>query len=130
MGVKFIKPEELGIELSKIIEEYTEEVSIAIEEEIDKTAKELKEEIQATSPKKTGKYSKGFAIKKEGSRGTASRIIYNKSKPGLVHLLELGHAKRGGKGRVAARPHLRPAYDKIVPKMEKEIENIIKRGGK
>lgn len=134
MGTRFIQPGELGVELSKIIEEYTEEVSAAIEEEIDKTANDLKEEIQATAPKRKGKhggkYSKGFAIKKENGGGSTSRIIYNKSKPGLVHLLELGHAKRGGKGRVEARPHLRPAYDKIVPKMEREIEDIIKRGGK
>jgi len=45
-----------------------------------------------------------------------------------VHLLEFGHAKKNG-GRVAARPHLRPAYDRHVPEMEKRIKKIIKNGG-
>lgn len=128
--VKFIKPDELGIELSKIISEYTEEVRAAIDEEVDTTAKKVLDEIKATSPKKTGKYRKGFKIKKNDAKGSTGRIIYNKDRPGLVHLLELGHAKKGGKGRVSAQPHLRPAYDKYVPRMEKNIENIIMKGGK
>lgn len=124
-----IKLEELGTELSKIVEEYTEEVSKAIEKEVDSTAKKMRSEVKTTAPKKTGKYAEGFSVKKDDSLGVTSRIIYNRTKPGLVHLLELGHSMRGG-GRVSARPHLRPTYDKLVPQMEKNIENIIKKGGK
>ena len=124
-----ISPENLAIELTKLLEEYTEEVSIAIEEEIDKTAKLVLDEVKRTAPKKTGDYRKGFKIKKEDYKGQVTRIIYQSKKPGLAHLLELGHAKRGG-GRVSERPHMRPAYDKYVPSMEKNIENIIKKGGK
>mgnify|MGYP001260787694 CR=1 FL=1 len=129
MGRKFIKPEEMGVEISKLIGEYTKEVSESIEKEIDSTAKDMLREIRATAPKKTGKYAKGFAIKKDNLGGNATRIIYNKRKPGLVHLLELGHSKVGG-GRVSARPHLRPAYDKFEPQMTKNIERIIRNGGK
>lgn len=129
MGRKFIKAEEMGVEISNLISDYTKEVGEAIEKEVDSTAKEMLKEIKATAPKKTGKYAKGFKIKKENIGGSTTRIIYNKDKPGLVHLLELGHGKRGG-GRVSARPHLRPAYDKYAPKMEREIERIIRNGGK
>lgn len=129
MGRKFIKAEEMGVEISNLISDYTKEVGEAIKKEIDSTAKEILKEIKATAPKKTGKYIKGFKIKKENIGGSAARVIYNKDKPGLVHLLELGHGKRGG-GRVSARPHLRPAYDKYAPAMEREIERIIKNGGK
>lgn len=130
MGVRFIQPEELGAVISEIIKEYTEEVSQAIEEEIDDTAKKVKDEIILTSPKLTWKYAKGWKVKKDNGKGYATRIIHNKDKPGLAHLLELGHAKRGGKGRVEGIPHIRPAYDKYVPDMEKRIEDIIRRGGK
>lgn len=130
MGKVFVKPEELGLEIANIISEYTEEVAKGIDKEIGDTAKKVKDEIQKSGAWKdrTGKYRKGFAIKKEDRKGETVRIIYNKNKPGLVHLLELGHAKRGG-GRVAARPHMQPAYDKHVPQMERNIENIIKNGG-
>lgn len=134
MSTKFISAEELGIELEKIVSEYTEDVQEAIEEEIDKTAelmlKDIKTSTAWTDRTKGAKgYRKGFRIKKGGKFGYATRTIYNKNKPGLVHLLELGHAKKGG-GRVSERPHLRPAYDKYAPQMEKNIEKIIKRGGK
>lgn len=130
MGKTFINPGELGLEIANAIADYTEDVVVAIEEEIDDTAEKVKEEIQSSAAWKdiSGKYRKGWAIKKEKRNGETVRIIYNKDKPGLVHLLELGHAKRGG-GRVAARPHLQPAYDKHVPQMEKNIENIIRKGG-
>lgn len=130
MGKTFINPEELGLEIANAIADYTEDVVVAIEEEIDDTAEKVKEEIQSSAAWKdiSGKYRKGWAIKKENRKGETVRIIYNKNKPGLVHLLEFGHAKRGG-GRVAARPHLQPAYDKYVPQMEKNIESIIKKGG-
>ena len=130
MGVRFISPDELGVVISEIIKEYTEEVSQAIEEEIDDTAKKVKDEIVLTSPKLTGKYAKGWKVKKDNGKGYATRIIHNKDKPGLAHLLEMGHAKRGGKGRVEGKPHIRPAYDKYIPGMEKRIEDIIRRGGK
>lgn len=130
MGKTFINPEELGLEIANAIADYTEDVVVAIEEEIDDTAEKVKDEIQSSAAWKdrTGEYRKGWAIKKENRKGETVRIIYNKNKPSLVHLLEFGHAKRGG-GRVAARPHLQPAYDKYVPQMEKNIESIIKKGG-
>jgi len=129
VGVKFIKPEELGIELSKIVSEYTGDVSEAIEKEIDSTAKLVLKEVKATAPRDRPEYYEGFRIKKEDSLGSVARIVHNKTHPGLVHLLEKGHVLRGG-GRVSAIPHLVPAYDKFAPQMEKNIENIIKKGGK
>jgi mRNA-degrading endonuclease RelE of RelBE toxin-antitoxin system len=127
---KTIAPEDLGIEIAKVISEYTEEVAEAVEKEVDETAKNIKEEIQKSSAWKdrTGEYRKGWTIKKENRKGETVRIIYNKDKPGLIHLLEFGHVKRGG-GRVAGRPHVQPAYEKYVPQMEQNIEDIIKKGG-
>lgn len=124
-----ISPDNLTVELSKLLQDYTQDVTEAIEEEIDKTAKLVLDEVKRTAPKKTGDYKKGFKIKKEDYKGQVTRIIYQSKKPGLAHLLELGHANRDG-GRTSERPHMRPAYDKYVPSMEKNIENIIKKGGK
>lgn len=125
-----ISIDNIGIEIAEVISQYTEEVSHAIEEEIDNTANKIKDDIVANAPKNKGEYAKGFKVKKEKKGSEVSRIIHNDKKPGLVHLLELGHATNGGTGRVKGKPHLQPSYDRHIPQMEKNIENIIKNGGK
>lgn len=121
--------DQIADEVANIISNYTEDVVKGIEKEVDDSAKKLKDMIVKSAPKDRGKYAKGFKIKKENKKGVASRIIYNSTHPGLVHLNELGHAKRGGKGRVAGKPHIRPSYDSVEPKFLKNIESIIKNGG-
>lgn len=121
--------DQIGIEVANIISEYTESVKDGIQKEINESAENLKNAISDSAPKDRPKYAKGFKIKKEDKKGYSSRIIYNAELPGLAHLKELGHVKRGGKGRVAAQPHIRPSYDSIEPKFLKHIENIIKNGG-
>lgn len=113
------------IELTKALEEYTTEVAEGIKEASKEVADEAVQELRATSPKNTGKYAKGWTKKKEGD----GYIVYNNTKPGLAHLLEFGHAKRGGKGRVSGRPHIAPAEDRAIKSFESRIENIIRSGG-
>lgn len=123
-----VKIDNLAGEIVMAIKEYTEDVSAAIERELDETSQAVLEDIKEASPRKSGDYKKGWRRKKEGTGGSIKYTIHNKDKPGLVHLLEFGHAKVGG-GRVEGRPHVRPAYDKHVPAMEDRIERIIRNGG-
>lgn len=122
-----ITVDNLAAEITMAVKEYTDDVSRAIEKELDTTSRKLVRTIKETTAfkDKTGKYRKGWIRKKDRD----GYIIHNKNKPWLAHLLEFGHAKRGGKGRVSARPHIRPAYDKLAPEMEKRIEQIVKSGG-
>ena len=53
--------------------------------------------------------------------------ISSKTKSRLVHLIELGFKHRSGR-HVAAKPFLRPAYDKFTPEMLEEIKKIISGG--
>lgn len=121
-------PDGLAAEISKALADYTKEVTEAIEKETEKSGKELLEEVRKNAPVRTGKYKKGFRIKKENKKGEVNRIVYNAAKPGLVHLLELGHAKRGG-GRVAGIPHMAPALEKVETQYLKNIQKIIEKGG-
>lgn len=118
----------LAAEITLAVKEYTEDVSAAIEREADQTSQRLAKEIRARSPRRTGEYAKGWARKKQGRDGEIRYIIYNRRKPRLAHLLEFGHAKRGG-GRVAERPHIRPPADKEIEAFQNRVRTIIRNGG-
>jgi len=114
--------------IGQAVKEYTEDVSAAIDKEIDTTANKVLKDVRASAPG-TGNYAKGFTKTNQSDFTGKRYAIWNKKRYRIVHLLEFGHAKRGGVGRVDARPHLRPAYDSHVEQMENNIESIIKNGG-
>ena len=82
----------------------------ALEETKTDLAKGAVKQLKETSPKRTGKYAAGWTRKKKGKT-----IIVHNRRYQLTHLLEKGHAKRGG-GRVAARVHIAP--------VEKEVQSL------
>jgi len=118
----------LAAEITLAVKEYTEDVSAAIEREVDESSNRLVKEIRARSPRRTGEYAKGWARKKMGGDGEIRYVVYNRKKPWLAHLLEFGHAKRGG-GRVAERPHIRPPADKEIEAFQNRVRAIIRNGG-
>lgn len=120
-----IKVDDLAGEIVLAVRTYTEEVGAAIEEAVKETAQALAADLRETSPKDTGEYAKGWTARKEGP---GRYVAYNKKKPQLTHLLEHGHAKRGG-GRVEGRPHIKPAVDRHIPQFEKKVHTIVERGG-
>ena len=127
-GVRTIKGSDLARAIADSLKEYTEEVSQAIREEVDDTANDIKTGIVAGAPVKSGKYKKGWKITKRDNKGVTSRIIHNAKVPGLPHLLEHGHAKRGG-GRVAGHPHIAPAAEPRLKQMVENIKRILENGG-
>lgn len=80
-----------------------------------------KKEISANAPKKTGAYAKSWAVKRtRETSDSLSVTVYSRNRYWLAHLLEFGHAKRGG-GRVAGRAHIAPAEANAAEKLEREI---------
>lgn len=94
---------------------------------IDEVSKETVKKLKSGSPKgKTGKYAKGWTRKVETGRLTVGATVYGKSGTyQLAHLLEHGHAKRGG-GRTGSVVHIEPveqwaieeAYERIMQRLE------------
>ena len=121
---KKITVDRLSDEIMDALEEYKEMTDEGGQTAVDTVSKETKKIVQAGSPVQTGGYQQGWAVKKTSAKaGQVSITVYNRKKPGLTHLLEKGHAKRGG-GRVAGQPHIAPAEQYAVS----ELENKIKRG--
>jgi Bacteriophage HK97-gp10, putative tail-component len=107
-------------ELLRQLNLYGNVLNEQIEVESEKAAKDLVKALKQESPELTGDYAKSWRIK----RGRNKFIVHNKDHYQLTHLLEFGHAKRGG-GRVAAQVHIRPAEEKAVGNFLESIERVI-----
>lgn len=117
---------QLAAAVGEILDAYGDQALRAIEEAAPKVGREARKELEAASPRgNTGKpYAQGWTVKTEHGRLGIRVIVHNKSKPGLTHLLEFGHALRNG-GRSRAFPHIAPvnqaAQEKFVELVEKGL---------
>lgn len=85
----------------------------------------VKKDIQSGAPRDTGAYAKSWAIKKvKETSQSIGLVVHSKNRYQLAHLLEFGHAKRGG-GRVSARPHIASAEAKLDETFVREIERAL-----
>ena len=100
----------------------TEDVKTAVRE----AGKTIKKEIERSAPKETGQYSKSWAVKNTRETATSLEVtVHSRTKYQMAHLLEFGHAKRGG-GRVPGKVHIAPAEAKGIEQFEKDIEKVLK----
>lgn len=112
-----------------IMEELTKYSDLAADElksAVKSTAQSVRKDIHATAPSRTGKYKKSWSVKtmKETSE-SIDLVVHSRNRYQLAHLLEHGHAKRGG-GRTQARPHIAPAEQAGNEKLVKTIEQKLK----
>jgi hypothetical protein len=107
--------------ISRELQLYLQEVNNNLEVAKEETAKKLVQDLKLISPKKKGDYKKGWRIK----RARGKFIIHNKTEYHLTHLLEHGHAKRGG-GRVQAQIHIAPAEDRALANYVEAVERQLR----
>jgi hypothetical protein len=122
-----IKPEQLSDAIMEGLEEYKNLSTDAMKEAVEKTAKNVKKEIQGKAPVRTGKYKKSWKVTKTDENAEKLVMTVHAGRYQLTHLLEHGHAKRGG-GRVAAIPHIAPAEADGVKELEDEITDALEKG--
>ena len=124
-----IKIDQLTAEIAKGLAEYSQDIVEKVNISSEKIGKEAVKQLRQTSPKKTGKYAKSWAMATEKEFGQPHKRIIHARAPHyrLTHLLEHGHAKRGG-GRVEGKPHIRPAEEMVIREFMAEVEEAIKRG--
>lgn len=103
------------------LQEYADVASADVKTAVRKAGKSVKADIAANAPKRTGAYSKSWTVKTQKETANSLEVVvHSKNCYQLAHLLEHGHAKRGG-GRVAGKPHIAPAEEKAIKELEEEI---------
>lgn len=117
-----VKIDALSKTIMNELTRYRKTTSDEVKEVVKEVADDVKKEIQSFAPKDSGKYAKSWTIKKTSQSATGlSLTVHSKNKYQLTHLLEFGHAKRGG-GRVTARPHIALAEEKGIKMLEEKIK--------
>ena len=108
--------DKLDTAIKDILDKYGEDVQDDLDEVTKEVTKKgalaVRQSARDAGLVKTGRYAKGWTSKTEKDRLGVHGTIYNKTKPGLAHLLENGHAKRGG-GFVEGKVHIKPVDDRI-----------------
>ena len=84
--------------------------------------------VNRSSSYGTGAYAKSWSVKNTKQNSHAFEVtVYSRNRYQLAHLLEFGHAKRGG-GRVSGRSHIAPAEQKGIEELEQNIIRSLRHG--
>ena len=119
--------DEMDSAIMEELEKYAELASDDLKAAVKETAASVRKDIQAGAPVDTGKYKKSWSVKNvhEDSE-SIDLVVHSRNRYQIAHLLEHGHAKRGG-GRVAAKPHIAAAEqrgnEKLVTTIEQKSRN-------
>lgn len=115
--------DKLQKDIQKILEEYGDDVKNKTEDAVKAVTKKGVKAMKSASGIFRGtKYASGWTSQIETNRYSTQGVIYNQKVPGLPHLLENGHANRGG-GRTAGRVHIAPVEEELVKTFEKDLTN-------
>ena len=98
-----------------------------IAKESDEIAKSGAAELRQTSPRAVHNdrhYAAGWTKRRVGDKD----IIYNKTKPGLAHLLEKPHQLVGG-GLSTPKVHIKPVEERVIEEFWEAVQKAVKEGG-
>lgn len=123
-----VNVENLSDAIMQELNDYAETTADNMKASVRKAARTVRAEIQEGAPAKTGAYRKSWSTKSTAETANKLEVtVYSRNRYQIAHLLEHGHAKRGG-GRVAARPHIAPAEQSGIQQLEREIERCLRNG--
>lgn len=121
-----IKAADLTTAVMAELENYSDEIAEQVDTEVTEVSKLAAEKLKETSPKNQGDYAKGWGVTVTNSKhGNKCVVVHNKKHYRLTHILEKGHANRGGKGRTQAQPHIAPVEDWAADELLKRIAEDI-----
>ena len=121
-----IKIDELADTIVKGMTAYADVATDEVKKAVKKAGASVRKDISANAPKNTGAYSKSWTVKTTKETPNSLELtVHSKNRYQLAHLLEKGHALRGG-GRTPAQPHIAPAEEKAIKELEEEIGRSLK----
>ncbi len=123
---KNIRIDDFSNVLEQALSEYGDTAVLNVKQAVTKAGEAVKEQIRSDAPKDTGRYAKSWAVKTTKETATSKNVVVHSAKQyRLTHLLEFGHAKRGG-GRTKAQPHIAPAEQAGFGVLLSEVEKGVK----
>ncbi len=123
-----IRIDQLADAVMSNLTKYSDLAADEMKQAVKRAGVTVRKEIQASAPKNTGAYAKSWTVKNVRESSNALEIVvHSKNRYQLAHLLEFGHAKRGG-GRVPGKAHIAPAEEKGIRQLEEDIERGLRHG--
>ncbi|WP_418968450.1 HK97 gp10 family phage protein [Alloscardovia omnicolens] len=123
-----VKIDEMASAINQELMDYNKLCEQDMKRAVTKAGQTVRKEIAAGAPTHTGAYKKSWSVKKVLESAHKLQVtVHSKNRYQLAHLLEHGHAKRGG-GRVSARVHIAPAEAKGEEQLLADIERSLKDG--
>lgn len=116
------------LQVIDILHEYSSDIQEGITRSAEEVGKQGVSELKNDSPKRTGKYRKGWRKTTEKGFGSVNVTVYNATSWQLTHLLEKPHALRNGKTSTP-KVHISPVNERCISEYEKDVEKVIKNGG-
>lgn len=108
-----------SVQMADILKEIGANVDESIDEALKKVPKKASTKLKSVSPKRHGKYAKGWRVKRIDDK---TAVVYNAALPGFTHLLENGHVIKNSKGEYGRAP----AHKHIAPVEEESIEEFVR----
>lgn len=118
--------EGITAQLEKILNESMKTIENNTERACRTVAAESVAKLKATSPRNTGQYAAGWTMKPYTEGRVKGYVVYNATNYQLTHLLEHGHAKSHGRGRVRAQKHIAPVEQAGMTKLLEMLKTAAK----
>ncbi|MBQ9664572.1 MAG: HK97 gp10 family phage protein [Oscillospiraceae bacterium] len=123
-----VSVDRMAEEISDLLQEYAGLAADEMKTAVKKAGETTRKDIRANAPAKTGKYAKSWRSKTTKEDSSSLQVtVYSPSRYRIAHLLEHGHAKRGG-GRVKAYPHIAPAEEAAEEQLVNDITKALEKG--
>lgn len=111
--------DEMGNIIQQEFEEYVELTAKEVKTICKEVADDVCETIKNKAPVDTCGYKKSWQITETSNTSQGAVYTVHAGKYQLTHLLEFGHAKRGG-GRTKAQPHIAPGETLAIKELKQK----------